>query len=122
MVASQALTEFVQAELEQRYHYLCRLYGDARVCRPSAALVAAFAETTEGVRQGPEEVAMDGVVYAGDLYEYLVRCWQDPRWRMIVSIAIKMGITEGRHPGAGVTPVRQAGARFKKEPLEGGEG
>ncbi|MFQ5703873.1 MAG: hypothetical protein ACE5HT_07615 [Gemmatimonadales bacterium] len=85
----------LHAELRDRYARLCLRFGARKVIQPGPALVVAFSEVTKEMRAaGGEDVFAECLQYAGDTYEYIVTRWQDPRWRVILAIALEMGLQQ----------------------------
>lgn len=88
-----AFYSLLQQELGDRYDLLCARLGAERVVAPSTSLIEAFADVTDATRaDGGADAVRDCVRYAGETYEYIMERWQDPRWRVIVSIAFQMDL------------------------------
>ncbi len=88
-----AFYSLLQQELGDRYDRLCTRLGTERVVAPSTSLIEAFADVTDATRaDGGADAVRDCVRYAGETYEYIMERWQDPRWRVIVSIAFQMDL------------------------------
>ena len=88
-----AFYSLLQQELGDRYERLCARLGTERVVAPSTSLIEAFADVTHAARaDGGGDAVRDCVRYAGETYEYIMERWQDPRWRVIVSIAFQMDL------------------------------
>ncbi len=106
----------LHAELNDRYARLCLQFGARRVISPGPALIISFSEVTREMRtQGSEDVIAECIQYAGDTYEYIVTRWQDPRWRVILAIALEMGLQQedsGVNEGPVVVPAQHRSEAF----------
>jgi len=80
-------------ELGARYERLKAGGGGRPVLPPSDGLLDAYVEVLEPTWRGDSEAAIrTSVEWAAEAYEYLVGRWPDPRWRVLVSIALDVGV------------------------------
>ena len=113
MWGSATFLDQLRVEVWYRYLRLRDELGPDRVARPSIGLLGALAEVAAPAREGADAAALHAAAYhAGETYEYLVRRWQDPRWREVVTVAIAVGLAGLRGDGETDTsgPGRMAGA------------
>ena len=93
MWGSASFLDQLRVEVWYRYLRLRDELGPDRVARPSIALLGALAEVAAPTREQGDAAAVHAAAYhAGETYEYLVRRWQDPRWREVVTVAIAVGL------------------------------
>ncbi|HEX9729779.1 MAG TPA: hypothetical protein VGA37_14865 [Gemmatimonadales bacterium] len=88
MGSPAAFADLVYLELRDRYERLCRRSGAVGTEPPDPALARAVADATAQATR--RDTVRERVHYAGETYEYLLRRWQDPRWRALVAVAREM--------------------------------
>jgi hypothetical protein len=84
----------LQAELRCRYERLRSVHGAVNVAPPTAAVIAAFVEKCKPAQMDGAAAIRKSVHDAGDIYEYIVCRWQDPRWREMLLIAREMKLLD----------------------------
>lgn len=81
------------SEMGARYESMRAGGGGRPLLPPSDGLLDAFVEVLEPTWQSDSEAAeRTSIEWAADAYEYLVGRWPDPRWRVLVSIAMDVGV------------------------------
>ena len=88
----------LQAELRRRYERLRCVHGADNVAPPTAAVIAAFVEICKPTLADGAAAIRGSVHEAGDIYEYIVCRWQDPRWREMLLIAREMKLLDDHAP------------------------
>jgi hypothetical protein len=103
-------------EIGARYERLKAGGGGRPVLPPSDGLLDAFVEVLEPTWRSDSDPAIQtSIEWAAEAYEYLVGRWPDPRWRVLVSIALDVGV-RGRAsaPTRAPTPAPKANGNGRR--------